>query len=116
MEDTWWIGFDCGHAWDGYDADATWRYFRKDISDMKRLYDGEVRTKEYVKEQCRNLVGQIEELNDLTELDIVIHVMENSYEDMSDIAVKYLKAYRNMIQKPLGDRLIEVLREVRGEI
>ena len=115
-EDTWWIGFDCGHAWDGYDADMTWKYFRKDISDMKRLYDGEARTKEYVENECRSLVEQIQNSNNLTELDIVIKVFENSYENMSDVAVEYLKAYRDMLQKPLGERLIEVLREVRGEI
>lgn len=114
-EATWWIGFDCGHAWDGYDTDSTWKYFHKNISDMKRLYNGEVRTKEYVEDQCRLLVDQIEALDDLTELDIVIRIMEQSYEDMSEVTVKYLKAYRDMLNKPLGERLIDVLREVRGE-
>ena len=98
-ENTWWVGFDCGHAWDGYDADTTWKYFRKDISDYKGIYDGEIRTKYYVETQCRHLVEQIQDANNMTELDIVIRVMESSYEDMSDVAVKYLKEYRSKLEK-----------------
>ena len=98
-ENTWWVGFDCGHAWDGYDADTTWKYFRKDISDYKRIYDGEIRTREYVENECRSLVEQIQNSNNLTELDIVIKVFENSYEDMSDVAVKYLKEYRSKLER-----------------
>lgn len=36
-DNTWWIGFDCGHCFDGYDVDAAKQYFGDD-PDFKRIF------------------------------------------------------------------------------
>ena len=36
-DNTWWIGFDCAHCFDGYDVDAAKQYFGDD-PDFKRLF------------------------------------------------------------------------------
>lgn len=70
--DTWWIGFDCGHACDGYDVDAIEKYFEKDKEVMKLLaitkrhYEqmnaySDIRTLEYCINQCKHIVEQLEE-------------------------------------------------------
>lgn len=63
-----WIGFDCAHAYDGYDRDLTKKYFGKEtFSD--EFYSamsgfglrGEVihRTYDYVESQCKSIIDQI---------------------------------------------------------
>ena len=66
--DLWWLGFDCGHAGDCPDyelLEKTWgdnEMVRHRLED-KWLYDGyEVRTLEYVQQECKNLVDQIIDL------------------------------------------------------
>ncbi len=49
----WWIGFDCAHAWDLQDPSLP------GISTfMPAFGDGEIRTQEYVEQECRNLCEQ----------------------------------------------------------
>ncbi len=69
--DLWWLGFDCGHAGDCPDyelLEKTWgdnEMVRHRLED-KWLYDGyEVRTLEYVQQECRNLVDQIYNLEEI---------------------------------------------------
>lgn len=68
--DIFWIGFDCAHFGDGKDYDAGRRYFADDPDhidmlnrweDLDNRYpcDDEVRTQEYVEEQCRYIVDQL---------------------------------------------------------
>lgn len=69
-DDIFWIGFDCAHCDDSKDYEAGRKYFANDaalIESMARWEeldkqfpcDGEVRTQEYVEEQCRQIVDQI---------------------------------------------------------
>lgn len=71
--DLWWFGFDCGHYGDCPDyelLEKTWgdnEMVRHRLED-KWLYDEyEVRTLEYVQQECRNLADQI------------IRLIENKY-------------------------------------
>ncbi len=63
-----WIGFDAGHAYDGHDLELSKKYFN--INDTKNKYgylfwldsmrmNQEVRTKEYMIEQCKILIDQL---------------------------------------------------------
>ncbi len=65
-----WIGFDAGHAWDVHDIDCALKYFpnlrptqRDHIETMNRIgrMDGScvLRTKEYMEQECKNLIDQI---------------------------------------------------------
>lgn len=70
-KDSWWIGFDCGHCNDATELDVALDYFKDDatremIEELMKVkkqfsdaYDGEIRTKEYVIEECKSLVDQI---------------------------------------------------------
>lgn len=71
-ENIWWIGFDCGHAFDGKDYDACYKYFKDEeqvryLNWMKNI-DGEmyndyqVRDIDYVIEECKQIVDQLEEI------------------------------------------------------
>ena len=63
--DLWWLGFDCGHAGDCPDYDMLEELFGDDEMVQHRLKDRwlykeyEVRSLEYVQQECRNLVDQI---------------------------------------------------------
>lgn len=63
--DLWWFGFDCGHACDCPDYELLEELFGDDELVQHRLKDkwiyadNEVRTLEYVQQECRNLVDQI---------------------------------------------------------
>ena len=72
-EDVWWIGFDCGHACDGYDIEKVEEYFKDDkqVREFAQTMNSYwlkmnvfccVRTLEYCEEQCRRIVAQILEL------------------------------------------------------
>ena len=65
----WWFGFDCAHWEDAYDLTLALEYFGDNPRiqsriEIERQYPtiGEVRTKEYVEEECKSLVNQIIEL------------------------------------------------------
>lgn len=69
-ENTQWIGFDCGHCCDGFDTEAVKKYFADDsevLTALERMKDfhqivnseHEVRTLEYVKDNCMKIVDQI---------------------------------------------------------
>lgn len=68
--DIWWIGFDCGHCCDANDYDKAVNYFSDNKSvlqsllmlrELNKIYDtgGEIRTLEYVKENCKSIVDQL---------------------------------------------------------
>lgn len=68
----WWLGFDCGHCDDGNDWDLVEKYWGDNPQMQRRLeinrvlgWDGEIRTKEYVENECKSLVDQIIELTHL---------------------------------------------------
>lgn len=68
--DTWWIGFDCGHCCDGFDVEKAKEYYadnnqvmimlimQKDYFAFCNKYNP-IRTKEYVEENCRQIVDQL---------------------------------------------------------
>lgn len=69
----WWLGFDCGHYNDGKDMDLVEKLWGDDEHIQRRieiereyLYyeDCEVRSQEYIEQECRNLVDQIIEYVD----------------------------------------------------
>lgn len=63
--DYWWLGFDCGHYGDCPDYDLLEKLWGDNIIVRHRIQDRdiyeeyEVRTLEYVQQECRNLVDQI---------------------------------------------------------
>ena len=63
--DLWWFGFDCGHYGDCPDYDLlekTWgdnEMVRHRLEDKGVYEEYEIRTLEYVQQECRNLVDQI---------------------------------------------------------
>lgn len=59
----WYLGFDCAHCEDGVDVETMKKYGASQISiDVWRHLDGEIRTKEYVIQELKNLVKQIDEV------------------------------------------------------
>ena len=127
-ETYWWIGFDCAHAGDGYDFETGRKYYKDDKQTLSSIDNREKIERKYhsdekpvtlqeVVGECISIVEQIKEIEakGITELDILIKELSNSWDDTAVKASKYLEKYRDMIQKPLGDRIIDVLREVRGE-
>ena len=71
-ENIWWIGFDCRHTFDGKDYDACYKYFKDEEQvrylDWMKNIDGEmyndyqVRDIDYVIEECKQIVDQLEEI------------------------------------------------------
>ena len=73
--DTWWIGFDCGHFFDGIDKDTFNKLYEKEMLKMNpveyRAYmmnfdcmceinrEYPIHTQEYVENECRKIVDQI---------------------------------------------------------
>lgn len=63
-----WLGFDCGHAYDGKDYDALEKHFGKDC-DMLKFYDEHpqfkdkewetVKTFDYVENECKSIIDQL---------------------------------------------------------
>ena len=71
-EGIWWLGFDCAHAGDGKDLDLLEKLWGNEELVQRRLKvereinakypyvdEGPVRSKEYVEQECKNLVNQI---------------------------------------------------------
>lgn len=72
---TWWIGFDCGHFCDGLDIELIYSYYNDTLETMgpvsrntyigsiERMFDIHseypVRTLEYIENECRNIINQI---------------------------------------------------------
>lgn len=56
------IGFDCGHVWDGIDKIQAYNYGLVDEKMLEYMYDNlePVRDLEYVVEQCKHIVEQLE--------------------------------------------------------
>ena len=57
------IGFDCGHVCDGIDKIQAYKYGLIDKETLEYMYDtGEpVRDLEYIEEQCKKIVDQLED-------------------------------------------------------
>ena len=53
----WWIGFDCAHCDDAKDPEIMDKKTRKIFSGLSNF--GVVRNKEYVEQECKNLIEQI---------------------------------------------------------
>lgn len=70
--DTWWIGFDTGHCFDGYDVKSAKELFKdypetlKTIEQMATVFsigaEYPAKTLEYCEEWCRKMVDQIIEM------------------------------------------------------
>lgn len=72
-DDTWWIGFDCAHCFDGYDIETAEQYFGEE-PDFKKILkimgdywrelnknpDCKIHSIAYVKDECKKLIDQIE--------------------------------------------------------
>ena len=64
------IGFDCGHFCDGQDKEQAYKYglLTKEeyrLFNIMPSYGGGVRTLEYVEEQCKSIVEQLENQGEL---------------------------------------------------
>jgi len=65
IDPIWWFGFDCGHYGDGKDWEAVKKYFLPKeweyLYKIDSLYfdDSQIRSKEYVEDECRSLVEQL---------------------------------------------------------
>ena len=56
----WWIGFDCAHSGDAKDTSIMDERHRELEEKYHLNFDGDiVRTKEYVEQECKNLIDQI---------------------------------------------------------
>lgn len=69
-KETWWIGFDCSHACDGFDVATLKQLYGNDnevmeqVNAMEHYYnmmneECPIRTLEYVKENCMGIVDQL---------------------------------------------------------
>ncbi len=69
-QDILWIGFDCGHCFDGFDIEKIKEYYKDNERVMKpfvimqtfyreRNKELEVRTLKYVEEECKKIVEQL---------------------------------------------------------
>lgn len=72
-KDLWWIGFDCGHCFDGYDIEHIEKYYSNNVEIMEQLKymrkhfeemnkSSVVCDLEYVKSECRKIVDQLTEV------------------------------------------------------
>lgn len=62
----WYLGFDCAHWDDGMDIETMKQYgASQEVINIWQHLDGEVRTKEYVLQELKNLVEQICEVKQL---------------------------------------------------
>lgn len=68
-KDTWWIGFDCGHYWDGLDLDTSLNYFtdqkhREYLLDLQKRDFGRngfiPKDLKFVIDECKHIVDQID--------------------------------------------------------
>lgn len=64
-KDTYWIGFDCGHVCDSHDIEKVMEYYGECHTDRIRemfsyLEYEVVRSFDYVKAECKNIVDQLE--------------------------------------------------------
>ena len=70
--DLWWFGFDCAHLGDEKDFETAKKLFADDkgamksityFENMERMYptDGEIRTLDYVADECKRLAEQLAE-------------------------------------------------------
>ena len=70
--DLWWFGFDCAHYMDSSDYELAMKYFPEETKRLMRVFEvekeipsrGEIRSEEYVANECMRIVEQIEGLED----------------------------------------------------
>ena len=71
-KDRFWIGFDCGHCYDGYDVETAKKLYADDKNVMKQIKrmsatgyfticneENSIRTLEYCEEQCKSIAEQL---------------------------------------------------------
>ena len=69
--DLYWFGFDCAHCYDSMDCEKLREYFPNERFTESRIAmalnfeDSEIRTLEYVEQECRNLANQIENVENI---------------------------------------------------
>lgn len=69
--DLYWFGFDCAHCYDSMDCEKLREYFPNERFTESRIAmalnfeDNEIRTLEYVEQECRNLADQIENVENI---------------------------------------------------
>lgn len=56
-----WIGFDCGHYYDGFDIDSYSKYYGPNPDKFKGWHnlDGDVRDFNYVESECKSIIDQL---------------------------------------------------------
>lgn len=62
-----WIGFDCGHAFDGCDVEAFTKYFGKEKTKDKEVFfnmcSGAIKDFDYVEKECKSIIDQLINFN-----------------------------------------------------
>lgn len=64
----WWFGFDCAHYGDEKDFESLKEYYPLKHYNMVKKYaffDGSIRTKTYVEDECKSLAEQLVELEEI---------------------------------------------------
>lgn len=71
FDPVWWFGFDCAHAWDCVDIQTAERLLTPKQAAYVRTrmewfytHDGEIRSLEYVQDECRKLAENLKKLED----------------------------------------------------
>ena len=81
-EPIWWFGFDCAHCGDDKDFETFKNYYPlKDYIRLREIYNwcsGEVKTKEYVEEECKSLAKQIAFIGQIMEYQKLLSNNEDS--------------------------------------
>lgn len=62
-EALWWFGFDCGHAWDGFDYELSSELFPYQQQFYRNMHrsEGQICSSDYVAAECRSLAEQLKE-------------------------------------------------------
>lgn len=53
-----WLGYDCGHGFDGFDIDLADESMKRALGPTSHLYEGPVRTLDYCVETCESMARQ----------------------------------------------------------
>jgi len=70
-EDSWWIGFDCGHANDACDAKAYRAYYGKEIAGILQYYNdpSSIKSREFCEQECKNIIDQLIEMDRMIKME-----------------------------------------------
>ena len=69
FDKVWWLGFDCGHCDDGQDTAMMQKVFPEQYQMLKKygffnVFDGTIRTLEYVENECLRMIDQLDCIKD----------------------------------------------------